>query len=859
MKPRFNTDSMQSSGEAGSDIKTSTLLRFPTIPVDGTPAGWLSQSQLVNMTSHNEDNSCDEGSSSLGESTYDFIDDRSITDDDDQDGMAESTTSSSDGRCVDKLTDERELPLQIEHRSQGSDEQNFHQSVSPDSSSGIRDETAFSQSQAVGSITNPAFSKHSAGTIKFEERSVTNLDSARFVEVSHNLRQIKENEISSSIACAGQIRVTLRQTMTSLSLDLKGKGYKVLYVGDPAVKDIIMQKLGAALAANLKDTPRASKFNVFPMSYEDSTNSEVLLMGSSGIELIVEECNRASFVRRQEDRDTISMELSDGTNIQSWWGGSDFFVSDDWVLPDISIFCVSCDDDIFAMQTRRFARSLMSRHGIQSIIISKASLNLKSAEPITLDYFTPHVCLERQAPNEERPHIVRRLPIELETFLSIEAGQMNRNLSCLALAKRSACCKKDYVPQDQDVLFAKRSFSCTYVIDTCKSAIKTVPVFGLVLALLLVIVCLVPIFDFATPRISSNRITQMRATHSDPGQLISTSSNSVSSRGLTGTTASSTLSVSPQASQVKNLSTDTDIASFLLDAYALTPNKSQRFKIHVSGDCYVIMRPPHSFMELWRAPALLYNISRKGSSLKHTVSTLFDGVYALQVPREEAYGMVNITIWTESKPHIQERFELDFGSSWLKIAAWKRATHAVTKAVQSDINIVQNGLSIVYDQTKTELSVFVNNTKQKVAIQKEAEKAALVAHLQWAARMRNIMSAQGTELSRNFFHKMQSSIRHASWTIKDHLRISTNHIGVRTYSTNNMATEFAKLVTQTASGVDVQVLCKEIQDFRLKCLRAFQKRALKTWWRLGGTPKHPKQKAVRTKDRNGFRGRKSRR
>ena len=61
----------------GFEGSPTIALKYPTVTVYGSPSSWLSQSQLVSMASNPDDISGDDTSSSLGDSTYEFIDDKS--------------------------------------------------------------------------------------------------------------------------------------------------------------------------------------------------------------------------------------------------------------------------------------------------------------------------------------------------------------------------------------------------------------------------------------------------------------------------------------------------------------------------------------------------------------------------------------------------------------------------------------------------------------------------------------------------------------------------------------------------------------------------------------------------------------
>lgn len=855
---------MQPSQEEPPDlhIESTVTFDFPTIPVHGTPAHWLSQSQLITMASHHDDSSCDEASSSLGDSTYEFIDDRSVvtTDDEDQDVMTESTTSSG-GHDFDRsgaTTTDRHL-----HQRHGQDSQGGVDSGSSSTDSPVLS-TAQPYRQGDGREEMEEGSHDQVqNPIEFDEPSVTNLNSMRFTDVSHLLRIVGKDQILDPLSGTfvthppGMMRVTVRQTMISRSLDLHGSSYKVLFIGDHASKDSIVQKIGTALAATIKcSTPDSeksgsSKFNVVPISsFGDSRNPEVVLIDSSGLELIVEDCLSASFERREGGNDTIKIGLSDGRTVESSWVDSKFTVSDDWKLPDIAVFCVPRDEDSQSKQTRCFARSFMSRHAVQSIIISKDAQWEKPGEAIPLDYLTPHICLEYRAWTEHKPQIVRRLPIDLTTFLSIDAGQMNRNLATLAVAKRSAMQPKD----QQGAKAPNRKDTTTYnkylsgrLLDVCSpwyeaierhvgTFVGAAQSWTLLALLLFAAMFLVQVL-LGGPQMSSSRVIPTDiAMSSTLSQSMLSSTVPLSLPSSSALPASLSPSVPAHVSPVKSLSTNTDIASFLLDAYALASNKSEQFKVHVLGDCHVVFRPPHWFTKMKKSPVLFFKIARKDQVLEHKVSTLFDGVYALQIAREEAYGTLDVSVWTESKPLVKKNFEVDFGSSWLKVAAWKRATRALTESMQTDFILVQTSLSTVYNHTKTELSIFVQQTKKKVAAQKEAEKAVLANHLKWGAKTKDLILTQTKDLARSWSGNLHNGRRTASSQLHLYRKSLAKDLTIYIHNKTSMIAYQARTLAQAATGTDAMALKHEIRQFHRRHLRDTQKKVLKTWWKIAGEP-----------------------
>ncbi len=852
---------------SSSDLESSSVtLTFPTIPVHGTPAGWLSQSQLVNMSSTHDES--EDTASSLGDSSYDFIDDRSnaTTDDEEQDAMTASTTS-SDGHEFD----------QPDVRSQGAgsvDQVDGPTQVNPSASSSSQETSTESEPLSSGQSGLKAFSDHEAHlypngqpeAIEFDEPSVMNLNSSRFTEVSHTLQMLVKHE-PAGMPCNNlldrlqpQMAVAVRQTMTSHSLAPEGGSYKILYVGDAECRDAIVQKIGTALAAGLEspspesERGRSSKFSVVPISgFGEETSPEVVLIDSSGLELTVEDCNHGTFARKDEGNDTLRLELAYRLTVESSWTGSEFAITEGWRIPDIAIFVVSEDDDLGTQRTRQAARSFMSRHAVPSIVISqKPRWDKVVKDPVTLDYLTPHICLEARHSIDGHGQIIRRFPVDLATFLNVNASQLNRNLACLAIAYGPTRSRIRSEPK----LSAKKtwegnhwSFKETFdslVADMRKEGLQGLNRYEYIAAMLVSLLGMMVIGVGLTSILGATKVSNSRVFPTDSvvsrtlqiptSTPASTAPLAISSTSIV--TAGSASSTPAHISPARSLSTNTDIASFLLDAYTLAPNKSEEFKIHVIGDCHIVLRPPHWFSKMRKSPKLLFNILRGDKEIEHQITTLFDGVYALQIPREDAYGMLNVMVRTESKPKISESFEVDFGSSWLKVAGWKKATRALKENIPSSLRSVQTSLSTLYDQTKTELSTWVQHQRERANAEREAERAMLKRHRKNVGKMTEIMLAQTKDLARNVATRFNSrkdiTLKGIKSTVKD--------LTLCTRGTTAVVSRQARVLAQVATGVDVKALVQEAGDYRRKHLRESQKAVLKTLWKIWGAPKQKKMK-----------------
>ncbi|KAL9635545.1 MAG: hypothetical protein Q9164_003388 [Protoblastenia rupestris] len=815
------------------------------------------------MTSQqHDDSSCDEATSSLGDSAYDFIDDRSVvtTDDEEQDAMTASTAS-SDRQEIDQIQPRR-LGIVTQPTS-------GNQPLLP---SQIRGSSQRLSSPPPDNCrTQEAEPRDNQESIEFDEPSVTNLNSGRIIDVGNVLTRIDSPDIFEALYPPSKLNVTLRQSMITQPLDLAGKSYKVLFVGDVTYKDAVIQKIATALAASgntssRPSSPRNSKFNVIPItSFGDEANPEVVLIDSSGLEMAVEECNQATFIETPGGNDILQMTLTDSCTLRSSWDGSKFAVSNDWTLPDIAVFCTSESDDFKVKRTRRFARSFMSRHAVQSIVISETPQWRRYSDTLTLDTFTPHVCLEYEDRTLNRPRVLKRLPVDINTFLRIDAGQMNRNLACLHQVNRrgritqQAVQNKEHMlgnriteekdPFERLVARSPRWFQTYYAF---MKGMVDLPFAWSVVGLLIISIGFARLAIFAGSGIHDRTISApSMATSSAPTLSFSASTASTSASALVPT-SSATSSLSAQVSPVRSPSTDTDIASFLLDHSAQSPKKSETFKAHVLGDCHVVMRPPYWFTKLKKTPQLIFKISRKETPLEHKVSTLFEGVYALQIPREEAYGVLNLVIWTDSRHAVNETFEVDFGSSWLKVAAWKRATRAFSESVQTELSQVQTSLSIVYNKSKTELSTIIQKHREMLVRQREAEQAAIVRQFKQSLKTKDLIVTQTKDLGRFLFSKLRDGSIAASRNVEAIKKSVIEELTLYSHNKSAMISRQARALGRAVTGIDIKALFHNVFDSKLGNMRETQKGLLKSWWRIRGLPKH---KVVQVRGKNSSRKR----
>ena len=849
-----------------SSISTVNF-HFPTIEVHGTPACWISHSQLVDMASHhNDENSADEATSSLGDSAYDFVDDRSVvtTDDESQDGLSGSVAS-SDVRDADSNDAAFDYVL-----SPSREQADAHTGRSTTPQVPFGPQSPRIPVSPVGShgLDMQGLPRETEETIVFEEPSIDDPNSSQHHAVCSTLMSGKSSSEAPILPHGPIENLSIRQMMTAQFLRLGNRSFKMIYVGDSTFKDIILQKIASALAVSDKlaesksPSHRASRFSVVPISsFGDESHPDVVLIDAGRVELEINECRYASSIETPEERGTLQMMLEDDTPLRSKPKGSEFEVSEDWRCPDIAVFFIAEKEILKTKSTRRYARMFMSRHSVPSIVVTEVPQWNETSEAMNLDHWTPHVCLETQGNGTGRHCVQKRFPIDLNTFLKIDAAHMNRNFASLTARAQDVVGNKDRTPNVKPYCRAddeeSRSNQCGkghLELDKHYRGFThhflDLRVAWTVGVLFLISFGFVKLLGYPVSRFSGS-----------PGQRIN-----LASVPIAFSTISSSISTTPSSSVVsplgsasaapaalaptKSLSSNTDIASFLLDQSNQALNQSEKFKVHVLGDSHIVMRPPHWFTRSRKNTPLYFQVSRKNSVIDSEILTLFDGVYALQIPREEAYGLLTAVVWTQSKPIVKETLEVDFGSSWLKLVAWKRASRALTGSAQAELKNMQTILSTMYDKTKTGVSTLAHKNPAVNTWNQRFETAVLAFRRNWSNGMRELLVANSNSLPDHLVGLVQNRGRMAVEHMESFRQALSDQLIC--YATNKMSTisQKASHVRHAYAESPFNSVARSASGKGLLHLRHTQKAILKSWWGLRG---FPTKQYVRSRKEEGHR------
>src|SRR2546423_1301994 len=675
-------------------------LDYPQIFLDFSLESLLSHSNAGRMTtsapeSHLEpDNLLSESWATLSNSDYSREDDlRSETTDV---GSLVSNNGTEDVHSIEDDLESEDDEEQLARNndvgsSQGTD--TLAQRLPPASSS-------FGH-QGVATLGNDDFS-----AIEFEEPRTDSWPEAGQVDVKHTVQIFNEAEARQILEAfppstnVTQLVGTVRMSMSRTSLELE-RPLRVFYAGDLVARDDILVKIASALLAGVDPASgyrdlESSRYHILPQHYGPGAPSGGAdLVPIQKTQIIVDEIKSACYGDKCQSE--IDVGLKNGSHYSSRRKGSKYDITSTTqsFVPDMALFYTSEDDSPLLRQILQCAYEFMDRHHIPSMVICDVVSWKSSFNALPINCQSSHICIESKASETQESRILKRLPIDFTTFDKIDAKQLNKNMACLidpallsspAIIPRTAPLVptdiKAPVPGDVEKNLSKS----TMVGGTPPHGYRAL-IQQILFVALGFVVCTLCYAACRTGIIMASSYMAGRADLVAPTAVLTPPTSSIghvqSSVALTSTPVAT---VDRSVSKNMAIVTYGDVPSSLsLPHNELLVNKSDRFQVQVIGDCHMIIKAPAKLKVRRRDPGFKISVARGPEQLDNlTLSKLFDGVYTVKIDREDAYGILNVTI-TMAKVGITEVHEVDFGTPWLKAAGWKKAA---SKA-QEDIGTVQ--------------------------------------------------------------------------------------------------------------------------------------------------------------------------
>jgi hypothetical protein len=690
----------ETQGPTDGDLTpTSSRLIFPKPQVDERVNRWLHHSisnQQRIMAPSSDTHS--ETLSSLGDSTYEFID----TDEESRGEPGTESIASLDYGHADDVASLPEAGQSGEEDSEAEEDKDtggipdFEGLDGPDNTPTIGQSAAIFQDDPDRTLTQ---------SIEFEEPECLGDEN---VSVKHTVANFSEEEtakIAERMKLSNppkRLAATICQTMSRQGLSTK-EPLRILYVGCHTAKQDIIRKIASSVAASTGGSNhrsssghRASQvYHVVPITaFGSEKPPEIELMESSGYQITVEDCTMAVALKRLDHPDAPEMlrVILDGHFAYHSIPGKDGYVLEPkWELPHVAIVYCSENDTPDMIRTRTVAKTFMSRHRVPSIVISHNHPFEKSFGRMHLDPHAIHMCLESRDADGSRN--IYRLPIDLESFKTIDARQMNRNLAFLTelhdpVERVSCSTEGDRERSHSPVLDIEKtsylSESVEYLRTRTAAEWRAMIPFGVLVLSVLAAVLTSTMRYQSVPR--SGVSVNGNLTYTEPTSVLTASSTALESV-MTSTetytsTSTKTVTVTRKATGVPNsvaikqpaelLGSDPKSSRSRFKETSSSPPSSSLCSARLISETEILITMP-SAAKLASLPeeATSINVTRRDSSSgedrRVQVERLLipkEGMI-LQLPREEAWGVVNVSVEIKrgrgGLKGVREIMAVDFG------------------------------------------------------------------------------------------------------------------------------------------------------------------------------------------------------
>ena len=570
-------------------------------------------------------------------------------------------------------------------------------------------------------------------SIEFEEHGSAKVHDGA-VAVKHTVRDFSEAEsaiiaanMNMTLGAPKKLSATVCQTMSHNCLSTR-EPLRVLYVGSDAAYNDIMYKISSALLASAPPSGSAQGsaehrhsstpgiYNIMPISSFGSAKvpeiDEIQLMGVSEYYIKVERCVKAEETASAFGS-TYSIELDNGASHVSKPNPVRPTVTPSWTLPQIAVFFVSGNDDLQTETTRNITWEIMTRHAVPSIFISNTQSFTRSPSAgrwqSSIDQASVHLSLESRDPFNKGS--AERLPIDLGSFLNIDARQMNRNIAHLTGLQDTQKKPTSKLRNETSTSIAGLMFAMALVAMGRNPSPQYADAANNYVSLLkrryrtLIATALVSILVLAAPQLGIYSL----------GPVLSTYMPSQTSTGITGTGSNTlrgdSMAITPTPCSNHNPSTPASVSPSMCSIPTLAPTvtisfvttktvevlvpepttatsavfggfltekahdqkttqpvsdmklKSTGCSIQVHSSHEILVKVPAHTKTKWLAKdAIDIDVWQGQKKLKSKLSTTDEGII-IEIDRNDAFGVMNVSIVTTIRPKINETFAVDFGKA----------------------------------------------------------------------------------------------------------------------------------------------------------------------------------------------------
>ena len=807
------------------------------------------------MLSNKDDSSVEDTASSIGDSAWDLIDGGSTaTSDDECHRLSRQETPMSDGHGEDldrfdspgahlalDTGEENEPSTQglnsrddniTSHIRNAKQEEKTHQTKRWPATTSTQDDSL--------PASDDIWLKESAGDDSVFEGAGVNTTAYAILESFEGPR-LQQLTSALTIGNDNKLIGTVRQSMAN-ELCQPDRPYKVLYFGPNGQESPIMQKIGSALISRLPPYRKSnmapkSTFSVVPVSAFGSHSSpEVVLVSSSGLQISVDRCVSAR-IGEHSGADALYVTLETGETLCSVGHGQYKITPSRYTLPDLGIIFLDERDVATTKLEQSYARSFMKSHRIPYILISSQKLWTKNSYYDAVDIRLPHLCIDNHSLSPDKPKVVARLPIDLASFVRLDAVQMSRSLAFVHLVEKNE--EVVDIPKAseraRDCYSRLREVSGKSEVQYCyKLTEKSLLLRPKLLFFIGAFLC--SAFVYLALIRSANQLSTRTPMRMTTARTLPTRTTDIDNVKATFTSPATATSRTWERSLMSSL----DLPSTVKQPDLTDIDRSEKFMAHFTGNCSIILQPPRWFNSLRKVPAINLSLSRGNESLKFGHTVLANGTYALLLEPNDHYGIIRVTFWSLQKPLINESITVELGNDWSTIFTRRKAI--ITSHAQESIKFSFSKLLRLLAPARLQARLLVQRVRSPKDLMRLDEEIRLSSLVSSPTSILRGWRDGVVELSNDFSGQFVPR-----WlTSKSRKERNVPKLLTLAHSTSAFPIQWVQSRLQSVRNLSMVNVAGHVRQYRESHLIESQKLAIRLWWNVRGGPS-PRSTAVHSR------------
>lgn len=502
---------------------------------------------------------------------------------------------------------------------------------------------------------------------------------------------------------AEQLHIPVRMTMSKHLLALE-QPLRLLYVGDPNQRLDVLAKFGDALLASPRGMEE-SRLGVISTSHDHNGPYEI---GPIEAQMVIDECIAVASIKiqpGQQEQIHLRLKKGNGAYFKSTWNNGRYEVSpqQEWSPPDLAVLLYSVHDDKVARERLRLTHTFMERHNVPMVLLCDSPTWESEMNFPELGLNNLHLCIESKLGGESTGRILERVPVDLGTFESVDAAQLNRHIAYL-LGRRNVA----YLLETQDVgrdfhlkptsrstMFSpptvmkdieKNLSKSFYQADVNLRQLLEQPALqiagGLILTLISSIVIYCSLWAMSpAPLVQHGGFVSPSSVSQLPTSSLPSTTSTVAVPSIQASLPNSLVALEKFETSLSTIPTDLKDTVRKTNAPAEASNDPGTFTVDILEPYQLLVTGPRKVPR--KGLRFIIAVHRGSEKLDAQVSVPVNHTWTVTLAPKDCFGKLNVTVTVE-KPFEELIYEVDFGTTLSNFSKWYRSRLAMAQQILSN-------------------------------------------------------------------------------------------------------------------------------------------------------------------------------